>query len=259
MLEFIDSHAHLYAEEFEADLDEVVANAKELGVVQVLLPNIDVASVSPMMKTYNRYPDFFRVMMGLHPTSVKEDYLAQLTLLKEELFTNPSTFIGVGEVGLDYYWDVSFKEEQLFALREQLRWAKELNLPVVIHCRDAYSDLADVLNEAEFSAVRGVVHSFTGNEQDLDKILSLQNWWIGINGIVTFKNSDLGEVIKKIPLERLLIETDSPYLAPVPFRGKRNESAYLFHTLKKVADIYGRLVEDIAYITKNNTEKLFLL
>lgn len=258
-IQFIDSHSHLYAEEFDDDLDLVVARAQEVGVSQVLLPNIDLDSVDRMMNTYLKYPDFFKVMMGLHPTSVKSDFKQELDLIYEKIQTSPSTYIGIGEVGLDFYWDKTFMDEQYQALRIQLHWAKEMNLPVVIHCRDAYPELAALLLEKDFQSLKGVIHSFSGSLTDFEKYLPMENWYIGINGIVTFKNSNLPEIIKKIPQERLIIETDSPYLAPVPFRGRRNESAYLFHTLKKIADIYGESVENIAYITKRNTEKLFLL
>ena len=258
-MQFIDSHSHLYAEEFDEDLDLVVARAKEVGVSQVLLPNIDLESIDRMMSTYRRYPDFFKVMLGLHPTSVKGDFEEQLGKIHELIQDSPSTYIGIGEIGLDFYWDKTFVEEQCRALRIQLIWAKELNLPVVIHCRGAYEELAKILREEEFQSLKGVIHSFSGSLSDLEEYLPITNWLIGINGIVTFKNSNLPEILKKIPLERLIIETDSPYLAPVPFRGRRNESAYLYHTLKKIADIYGEPMENIAYITKRNTENLFLL
>lgn len=258
-MQFIDSHSHLYAEEFDADLDLVVSRAQKAGVSQVLLPNIDLDSVDRMMSTYQRYPDFFRVMMGLHPTSVKGDYKNNLDKLYAFLQASPDTYIGVGEIGLDFYWDKTFVSEQLDALRIQLDWAKEFNLPVVIHCRDAYTELAPILQEEKYRSLRGVIHSFSGELSDLEVYLPMTNWCIGINGIVTFKNSKLGEIIKKIPLERLIIETDSPYLAPVPYRGRRNESAYLFYTLSKIAEIYGESIENTAYITKRNTENLFSL
>ena len=258
-MEFIDSHAHLYAEEFDSDLNSVVNNAKELGVVQVLLPNIDEASIDRLFKTCNLYPDFFKPMMGLHPTSVKSDYKRQLQLIYAKLKENRSQLIAVGEVGLDFYWDKTFKEEQIIAFEQQLEWALDENLPVVIHSREAYKELEEILKNPKWKTLRGVIHSFSGNEEDLDRFLALDNWMIGINGILTFNNSTLSSFVKKIPLKRLLIETDSPYLAPVPFRGRRNESAYLFHTLKKLADCYEISVEKMAEQTKNNTLDLFAI
>ena len=256
-MDFIDSHAHLYLEDFSDDLVSVVENAQEVGISQVLLPNIDRSTLPQLIKTCKTYPHFFKPMLGLHPTSVGADYKEELESIKEE-FVNPSVnYIAIGEVGLDLYWDKTYQEQQIEAFKEQLRWSIQYQLPVVVHSRDAYVELESILKLSEFSAAYGVIHSFTGTEQDLQQFLPLEQWSIGINGIVTFKNSNLSTIIKKIPLDRLLIETDSPYLTPEPFRGRRNESKYLFHTLKKIAEVYECSTAEMAEITRNNTLKLF--
>lgn len=256
-MQFIDSHAHLYAEEFDLDRLEVIQRAKDVGVSKILLPNIDVASIDRMMDTYRLDPNYFSVMMGLHPTSVKQDYEKELLVMHEMLRDTPDLFVAIGEVGLDYYWDTTYKKEQISALEQQLDWALSYNLPVVLHCRDAYFDLAALLVKPEYQNLRGVIHSFSGTEEELDLFLPLDNWFIGVNGIITFKNSNLQTFIKKVPLERLLIETDCPYLTPVPYRGKRNESAFLYHTLSKMAVIYEKTVENMAEITLNNSLSCF--
>ena len=256
-MQFIDSHAHLYAQEFDLDRLDVISRAKEVGVSKILLPNIDVESIDRMMDTYQLDTDFFSVMMGLHPTSVKADYQDQLDVMKDLLESDPDLYVAIGEVGLDYYWDKNFQTQQISALKEQLRWALFYNLPVVLHCRDAYSDLASLLKKPEYQNLTGVIHSFSGSEHELDLFLPLDNWYIGLNGIITFKNSGMAQFIKKIPLERLLIETDCPYLTPVPYRGKRNESAFLYHTLSKIAVIYAKSVENMAEVTLNNTIRCF--
>lgn len=258
-MDFIDSHSHIYSEDFFDDFEEVIGRAKEVGINKILLPNIDVESIEQMRTAYSKYPDYLYPMMGLHPTSVGEDYLNNLKIVKAELYNRSIPYIAVGEIGLDFYWDKTFIKEQIDALKIQLRWADDLKLPVVIHSRDAYQDIYNVLSDVEFENIRGVIHSFTGNIEELNLFLSLPKWYIGINGIVTFKNSNLDEVVKFIPKDRLLIETDAPYLAPVPKRGRRNESAFLINTLQKCATIYGISADRMASITKENTENLFRL
>lgn len=258
-MKFIDSHAHLYAEDFEDDLDEVVYRAKISGVERVLLPNIDADSIASLKKTYTTYSDFMYPMMGLHPTSVDGTYKRQLEIIRSELYSMDYPYIAVGEIGLDFYWDTTFKEEQLISLKTQLDWALECKLPVVIHSRDAYKELYDILIEEKYAELTGVIHSFTGSVEELELFLPLENWYIGINGIVTFKNSDLWKVVEKTPLKRLLIETDAPYLAPVPKRGRRNESEFLVYTLARCAEIYQIPIEELACLTKENTELLFRL
>lgn len=256
-MEFIDSHAHLYLEDFADDLDQVVKRAQEVGVSQVLLPNIDCSTLPSLIHTSQCYPLFFKPMIGLHPTSVGEDYAQELAHLELELAKPSVDYIAIGEIGLDLYWDKTYKEQQVEAFKTQLRWSIKYKLPVVIHSREAYGLLESILSDQEFKQAYGVIHSFTGSESDLDLFLPLDKWYIGINGIVTFKNSQLSTYLKKIPIDRLLIETDSPYLTPEPYRGRRNESKYLLYTLQKLAEIYQISPTEMAQYTKKNTLKLF--
>lgn len=253
----IDSHSHLYLEQFQSDLSEVIARAKAMGVEKILLPNIDDTTISPLLSVCNTWNDYCFPMMGLHPTSVKKDYSFKLERIKKELEREIDRYIGIGEIGLDFYWDDTFKKEQKNAFIEQLNWAIRYDLPVVIHCREAFCDVFEVLEEFKGLPLQGVFHSFTGTKEDLLKALSYENFYIGINGIVTFKNSSLSELMPFIPVERLLLETDSPYLSPVPMRGKRNESSFLVHTLIKVAGCYSMGVDDLGIIIIKNTKRLF--
>lgn len=256
-MKYIDSHAHLYLSAFEDDLEAVVSRAKEAGVDKVLLPNIDCSTLSDLLACHKKYPDYFYPMLGLHPTSVKENYREELDQLKKEWSINNVEFVAIGEVGLDFYWDIEYKEQQIVAFKEQLDWSLEMNLPVVVHAREAYVELEEILKLDKYKDCTGVIHSFTGTSEDVDRFLPLERWRFGVNGIVTFKNSNLNNIIKKIPIDRLLIETDSPYLAPVPKRGKRNESSFLYHVLVEVANSYGLPVEKVAKKTFNNTFNLF--
>lgn len=256
-MKFIDSHAHLYEDDFSDDIEDVVLRAQEVGVDKILLPNIDVESILKMKSLYEKYPDYMFPIMGLHPTSVDGRYKENLELIRTELYGQSLPYIAVGEIGLDFYWDTTFKEEQITVLKHQLDWAKELQLPVVIHSRDAYAELYDILSLSEYRDLKGVIHSFTGTSEELMKFLPLSNWLIGINGIVTFKNASLSDVVSKIPIDRLLIETDAPYLSPTPKRGRRNESSFLIHTLLKCAEIYNVTAENMAMQTERNTKKLF--
>ncbi|NMA73166.1 MAG: TatD family hydrolase [Bacteroidales bacterium] len=253
----IDSHSHLYLEQFKSDLPEVIARAKGVGIEKILLPNVDDTTISSLLEMCSIWSDYCYPMMGLHPTSVKKDYLLKLKTVKKELDRNLDRYIGVGEIGLDFYWDKTFIREQKKALIEQLNWAVQYDLPVVIHCREAFSDIFEVLEEFKELPLRGVFHSFTGTKEELLNALSYESFYIGINGIVTFKNASLSELIPFIPTERLLLETDAPYLAPVPMRGKRNESSFLIHTLMKVASCYSIGVDDLGIITIKNTKRLF--
>ena len=260
-MDFIDSHAHLYSSSFEDDLESVVHRAKEVGVTKALLPNIDSSSWSRLLELCGEYPDFFHPMIGLHPTSVKDNFIEELDFMREKLLLHRQDLVAIGEVGLDFYWDTSYKQEQIEAFKTQLDWALEFDLPVVVHTRgknsEAYETLESILKLYKYADLSGVIHSFTGTIQDVNRFLPLTNWMFGINGIVTFKNSGIDDIIKNIPLERLLIETDCPYLSPVPHRGKRNESSFLFHILVKVAQCYKFSAEIVAKQTKLNTLKLF--
>jgi len=253
---YIDSHTHLYLDAFEEDRDEMIQRAFDAGVSRMLLPNIDSSSIGPLFSLADRFPEQCLPMMGLHPTSVKENFRAELKLIKEAL--QQKNIIAIGETGIDLYWDKTFLKEQEEVFSTQIAWAMELDLPLVIHARDSFTEIFRVLDAAGGPGLRGVFHSFTGGHAELEQALSY-NFMIGINGIVTFKNSGLGEVVRDIPTDRLLLETDAPFLAPVPYRGKRNESSYMLETAAKVAEIHNLSKEEIAGITSANAELLFRL
>lgn len=250
----IDTHAHLYLSQFKDDIAEVIERAKEQGVERVFLPNIDSCTVTDLHELCEAYPDFCYPMMGLHPTSVKENYKKQLDVVEKLL--GERKYIAVGEIGIDLYWDKTYFPEQQEAFRQQIRWAKDGGLPIVIHARESFREIYEILDVEADDSLKGVFHSFTGNEEDVKKILEY-DFYLGINGIVTFKNSKLADTVAKIPAEKLLLETDSPYLAPAPYRGKRNETAYVTNTAEKVAGLYGYSEEKIAAITTANALRLF--
>lgn len=253
---YTDSHTHLYLDAFEKDRDQMIQRALDAGVSRMLLPNIDSSSIGPLFSLAELFPEQCLPMMGLHPTSVKENYREELRRIEETL--EHKDIIAIGETGIDLYWDKTFLKEQEEVFSTQIAWAMELDLPLVIHARDSFAEIFRVLDSAGGPRLRGVFHSFTGGQVELERALSY-NFMIGINGIVTFKNSNLGEVVRKIPTEMLLLETDAPFLAPVPYRGKRNESSYLLETAAKVAEIHNLSKEEIARITSANAELLFRL
>jgi TatD DNase family protein len=255
-MKFIDTHTHLYLPEFDTDRDEAVKRALENGVTKMLLPNIDINSVESMLSVTARYPDICYPMTGLHPTSVKEDYLSQLDILEKKFTKN--RFIAIGEIGIDLYWDKKFLNEQVIAFRRQIAFALDKNLPVVIHSRDSFSEVISVLEEFRGSELKGVLHAFSGTLKDAEKVSGM-GFKLGIGGIVTFKNSGLDKIIAEIGPDNLILETDSPYLAPVPYRGKRNESSYICLINKKLAEISGIDEERIAEITFANSLELFNL
>jgi TatD DNase family protein len=253
-MHFIDTHTHIYLPEFDTDRDEVVERSLSNGIVRMLMPNIDVDSVERMLSAEQRYPGICMPMIGLHPTSVKEDYNLQLNAL-EKLFSDHK-FIAVGEIGIDLYWDKSFLKEQIIALRRQINFAIEKGLPVVIHSRESFPEVFSILEEFRGKGLKGVLHAFTGTEDDAKKAVNL-GFKLGIGGIVTFKNSGLDKVVKVTGPEHLILETDSPYLAPSPYRGKRNESSYLCIINKKLAEIFGMSEKLVAEITYANSMDLF--
>lgn len=253
---YVDSHTHLYLDAFDADREQMIHRALDSGVSRMLLPNIDSSTMDAMFRLTDQFSGHCFPMMGLHPGSVREDYMDELAQVEGAL--NREGIIAIGETGIDLYWDKSFIKEQQQAFATQIKWANELDLPLVIHARDSFTEIFDLLDSCGGPSLRGVFHSFTGGRDELKRALSY-DFFIGINGIVTFKNSDLGEVVEKIPMNRLLLETDSPFLAPVPFRGKRNESSYLVETAKKVADIHNLSLQELARITSANAELLFRL
>ncbi len=251
----IDSHSHIYLPEFDEDRDEVVARAKEAGVTKILMPNVDGQSVRAMMDTEAAYPGFCYAMMGLHPTSVKGDYREQLANV--EYWLGQNDFLAIGEIGIDLYWDKTWEREQREVFRTQLNWAKKSGKPVVIHVRDAFEAVFQELDKVHDRRLKGVFHSFSGNKAQARRALEYQGFMLGINGIVTFKNSGLDKVLAEIGPERLIVETDAPYLAPVPYRGKRNQPAFLKYTLEKLAAILNMPVEEMEQLTTRNTAQLF--
>lgn len=253
-MNLIDTHTHIYLPEFDKDRDEVIERALESGVIKLLMPNIDQGSYPGMISAGNRYPGVCIPMIGLHPTSVKKDYRSQLEKIKS--FATEHTYCAVGEIGIDLYWDKTHLNEQILAFREQAEYALSKNMPVVIHARESFGELFSALEEFRGSGLTGVFHAFTGNTEQAEKVI-MMGFKLGIGGIVTFKNSVLDRIVKEAGVKNIVLETDSPYLAPSPFRGKRNESSYLCIINKKVADILGISEEEVASVTYSTSSELF--
>lgn len=256
-MQFIDTHAHLYLPEFDGDRLKIEKECLNTGVKVVLMPNIDESSIEPMLQLERQNPQVFLPMMGLHPCSVGKDFEEVLARMKSLFQTHK--FYGVGETGIDLYWDKTFIKEQILSLEIQINWAKEFNLPLILHVRDSFNEVLEVLDKHNDASLRGIFHCFTGNEQQAKHIISYGGFMLGIGGVVTYKTSTLPEVLKSVSLNHLVLETDSPYLPPVPFRGKRNESSYLIYVAKKLAEIYGTNVQEVGRITTFNAQKMFEL
>ncbi len=254
MVTFIDTHSHLDGAEFDADRDEAVMRAKAAGVSKVFVPAIDLPSVGTVLATCDRYPGFAYPMIGLHPEEVKPDFKDVLAEMRRLMSPR---FIAIGEVGLDYYWSREYEKEQLEAFEEEVRWSVEYRLPLMIHCRKAQQDMVRVLKRYERELPGGVFHCFTGNANEAEELLRFDKFVLGIGGVLTFKKSHLPEVLPNIPLSRIVLETDAPYMAPVPMRGERNESAFVAFVLKKMAECYGVSEEDVARQTNANVERVF--
>jgi len=254
-MKLIDTHAHYYSPEFKEDLIEGIHRFKENNITKVLLPNIDLESIDPMFALCRDFPDTFYPMLGLHPGYIKEDWEQQLDQIYPKLKNND--VIAIGEIGMDLYWDKTFIEEQKKAFEIQIDWALEYKLPIVIHARDSFQEIFNILDRKNCDALSGVFHCFTGTQLEVEKIQSYGNFYFGIGGVVTYKNSHLPEVVKSIPLDQILLETDSPYLPPVPFRGKRNEPSYMIHVAEKLASIYQLGLDQIVRQTTENTYRLF--
>lgn len=250
-----DTHSHIYLEEFDGDRDEAIARAKSAGLRHLVLPNVDLETYGRMTAVHEAYPAYTSMAMGLHPTSVGEDFRAVLDAVRRLL--DSRRFVAVGEVGIDLYWDKTFKEEQMEAFDTQLHWAEDRRLPVIIHSREATETIADVFRNYRGTLPACVFHSFGGTREDVALIRSFGDFYFGINGVVTFKNSRLAEVLDTIGLDRILLETDCPYLTPVPFRGKRNESAYVPYVAAKIADTLGVTVDEVSATTDRNAAALF--
>lgn len=252
----IDTHAHTYEEDFFSDIDLVVQNAENAGVSKVLLPNIDLDSIEKMNVLVSKYPNTFIPMMGLHPCYVKEGWESDLKQIKDTLYENPNRFCAVGEIGLDYHWDTSLVDAQKFCFQEQLEWSAELKKPVSIHTRKSLFDVISVLKKNKEKQLQGVIHCFSGSLEEAKQVLDL-GFYLGIGGVVTFKNAGVAEVIKEIDLKYLVLETDAPYLAPAPHRGKRNENSYVRIIAEKIAEIKDVSLEEVSNVTTQNACNLF--
>ncbi len=251
----VDTHTHLFSDSFDEDRQEVVQRAIDAGVTKMLLPNIDIESIQKTFDLSNAFPDNCFPMMGLHPGSVGENVKHDLELIKKALFNNKC--VAVGEIGMDLYWDKTYIKQQADAFREQVLWAKELKLPIVIHAREAFDEIFEIVDELNDENLTGVFHCFTGTASQAKHILNYGGFKLGIGGVVTYKKSDLPETLSTVPLTEIVLETDSPYLPPVPHRGKRNESSYLLHIAEKLADIYQVPLTEIGKITSKSAQDLF--
>ena len=255
MFKVIDTHTHLDAEEFDEDRAEAFARARDAGVGKVFLPAIDVKTTHAVLALSREYPGYAYPMIGLHPEEVKADWKDQLAELRKMQF---SDFIAIGEIGLDYYWSREFEQEQLEAFEEQVKWSVETRLPLMIHCRKAQNEMVHLLRQYQKDLPGGVFHCFTGNQKEAEELLSFENFVLGIGGVYTFKSSHLREDLPAVvPMNRIVLETDSPYMAPVPYRGKRNESAFVIEVLKTLAKAYRVSEEEFAEQTNKNVESVF--
>lgn len=269
-MKIVDTHTHLDGEEFDEDRSEVIMRAKEAGVGMVFLPAIDVKTSEAVLKLSHEYPGYAYPMVGLHPEEVKADWKEQLkkieAILDEHLtavdglngIKYKSDYIAIGEIGLDFYWSREFEKEQLESFEKQVEWSCETGLPLMIHCRKAQNEMLHILRKWKDKLPGGVFHCFTGNQQEAKELLEYDNFVLGIGGVSTFKSSHLREDLPAaVPLERIVLETDSPYMAPVPYRGKRNESAFVVQVMKTLATAYGVSEEEVAKVTNQNVERVF--
>lgn len=256
-MDFIDTHTHLYVDQFDEDRSAVVQKAIDAGVSKMLLPNIDTASIESLHQLSKEFPKNCYPMMGLHPCSVTENWKEDLAIIKSWL--DKGSYIGVGEIGIDLYWDKSTKSIQQEAFAQQIIWAKELKLPIAIHVRDAFNEAFEVVQTYNDDQLSGVFHCFTGNLEEANKVIGLGGFKLGLGGVLTFKNSGLDAIIKEVDLSHIILETDAPYLAPMPFRGKRNESAYVTYVASKLSEIKEISIEQVAAITTSNALALFAL
>lgn len=248
-----DTHTHLYEESLLADFDAMYRRALHNRVRRFFIPNVDSSTAEKLIEICQNYEGVFG-MMGLHPCSVNENYKEELRLLHHKF--NDLKFVAVGEIGIDLYWDRTYYSQQIDAFKTQLQWSLEMNLPVAIHCRDAFDEIYQIIALPEFKNVKGIFHCFTGTEEQANKVIDL-GFYLGIGGVITFKNSGLAENLKNVSLEHMVLETDSPYLAPVPYRGKRNESSYLLQIAEKLADVKEVSLAEVAGVTTQNSIKIF--
>ena len=260
MISFIDTHCHLDGEEFDQDRDEVMARAKAAGCTKIFLPAIDLSSSQRILALCRQHPDFLYPMVGLHPEEVRADWREQLLAISPLLLAHSQQTIAIGEVGLDFYWSREFEKEQIEAFEEQVRWSVETRLPLMIHCRKAQNEMVHLLKRYAKELPGGVFHCFTGNEKEAAELLQFDRFVLGVGGVSTFKKSPLPQMLAaNVPLDHLVLETDAPYMAPVPMRGQRNESAFIRHIITRLADAYGVSEEEICQKTNENVEKVFAI
>jgi len=252
---YVDTHTHLFLEQFAEDIDDVMLRAVEKDIQRFCLPNIDISTFGDMMTLVGKYPGKAHPLIGLHPCSVKEDYEKELKFVDEK--AREGGFLGIGEIGIDLYWDKSFLKEQQAAFAWQIELAKELRLPIIIHCRESFDEIFEIVDRLNDDSLFGIFHCFTGDLTQANRIIGYGGFKMGMGGVLTFKNSGLDSTIADVSLEHLVLETDSPYLAPVPYRGKRNESSYLIEVARKLAEIKGVSVERVAEITTENANEVF--
>ena len=257
-MNFIDTHTHLFASEFDNDIDIVIKNALDNGISKMLLPNIDSTTTTKMLQLCDKYPNNCYPMVGLHPCSIKKDNLEKEISHVEQMLSQ-NKFIAVGEIGLDLYWDKSTLDLQKIAFESQIELAKKYKLPIAIHVRDSFDEAIEIVERLNDYNLSGVFHCFTGNLEEAQRIINLKNFYLGIGGVVTFKNGGINKIINQVSLDRIILETDSPYLSPTPFRGTRNESKYLLNIAHKMAELYNIDIEDIAKKTTKNAIDLFHL
>ena len=253
----IDTHCHLDGEEFAVDRNEVVARARAAGVTKVFVPAIHLQSCQTVLDVCRQYPGYCYPMLGLHPEEVRADWKTVLAQLKSSILHQPSSIIAIGEVGLDYYWSREFEQEQLEAFEEQVRWSVETRLPLMIHCRKAQNEMVAILKKYAADLPGGVFHCFTGNEIEARELLQFDRFVLGIGGVLTFKKSNLPQTLAVVPLNRIVLETDAPYMAPVPHRGQRNEPAFVLEVLRKLAEVYGVSEEQVCQQTNANVARVF--
>jgi TatD DNase family protein len=254
-MSFIDTHSHIYLPEFDADRLEVISRAQAAGITHIVLPNVDQSTLSQLLSLEATDPAYFHPAIGIHPTSINKDYANELAWVKREL--DRRSYCAIGEVGIDLYWDTTFRDEQIIAFEQQLQWAVEYRLPVIIHQRNAFEEVMASVEKFNCPELRGVFHSFGGTLDEAQRMIALENFYLGINGVVTFKNSTLSTVLSSVSLDRLVLETDAPYLSPVPYRGKRNESSYMVLVAQKLSEIYHITLEETGEVTSRNALQLF--
>ena len=253
-MHFIDTHAHIYSKKYDSDRDDVISSCLEKGVIKIYMPNIDVDSIDPMLEAEARYPEVCIPMMGLHPCDVTKDFEKQLYVMEEWLNKRP--FVAVGEIGIDLYWEKAYLEQQKEALRIQISWAKEKGLPIVLHCRESLSETIALVKEELSEGLIGIFHCFSGDEAQAKEIIEM-GFYLGIGGVATFKNGGMDKVLPELGLEHLVLETDGPYLAPVPYRGKRNSPEYIPLIAQRISELTSTSLETVADITNRNADRIF--